>query len=38
MANVCEIIFSTSLALFGLTLEMFLVERTECNNVNNMFL
>ena len=46
MANFCEIIFSTSLALFGLILEMCLVERTDvimyitcsCNHVENLFI
>lgn len=46
MANFCEIIFSTSLALFGLILEMYLVERTDvimyitrsCNHVENLFI
>ena len=46
MANFCEIIFSTSLALFGLILEMYFVERTDvimyitrsCNHVENLFI
>ena len=46
MANFCEIIFSTSLALFGLILEIYLVERTDvimyitcsCNHVENLFI
>ena len=46
MANFREIIFSTSLALFGLILEMCLVERTDvimyitcsCNHVEILFI